>query len=684
MKTVFVSLIALTIAGQAHAQTAQPPAADNAPAPATTTDTTPHGDDIVVTATRSGDAIPIDLIGSSVTVIGDTDLQARQTRILSDVLRDVPGVAVNRTGGVGGLTQVRIRGGEGNHTLVFIDGIKADDPYNGEYDFATLLNDEASRVEVLRGQQSSLYGSDAIGGVISYTTLSGREKPGIMARVEGGSMGTVSAGARAAGVAGDTFDYALSSSYYRTDGYPEAPGGRRDLGSDSLGASAKTNWTPAPNFKVTAVGRYSLTKADLDDQAIAPTSPIVQGYPVITAVDTPGDRYRNRGWYGLVGAAWSLFDDAWTNSVSGALTDNKREFFGLSGRGFGDVGRRYRGSFDSTVRFGNDHVKNRFTLAADVERQEFRNTTPGGFADNGKHTLHTTGYVAQYDMTVDERLALGASARIDHYNLFQDAATYRATGSYLFATGTRIHAAYGTGIKAPTPGELFGYSDGLFIGNPDLKPETSRGWEAGVEQTFFAKAARIGATYFRNRFVDQIDVTYVFVPSSNSFLQQSFNNDVRTRQQGVEVYGSARLGDFRADATYTYLKAPQTISALAGPAPANGGFQPSVPIATQAVGRPKTVASVNLSYAPAALPLTATVTVRYSGRQRDYAFNADYSRLLVDLKAFTLVNLNVTYDINSHIQAFGRVENLIDRKYQEVFTFDTPGRAAYGGVRVKI
>ena len=680
MRTVSVSLLALALAGQAHAQSA--PNAD-APTPAATTDTTPRGNDIVVTATRSGDAIPIALIGSSVTVIDNADLQARQTRILSDVLRDVPGVAVNRTGGVGGFTQVRIRGGESNHTLVFIDGIKADDPYNGEYDFGTLLNDEASRVEVLRGQQSALYGSDAIGGVISYTTLSGREQPGYLARVEGGSMGTLSAGARAAGVSGDTLDYALSSSYYRTDGYPTAPGGSRDLGSNSLGATAKTNWTPAPNLKLTAVGRYSLTKAQLNDQAIAPTSPVVQGYRVITAIDTPGDRTRNRGWYGLLGAAWSLFDDAWTNSVSGALTDNRRDNYDLTGRSFGDVGRRYRGSFNSTVRFGNEHVKNRFTLATDVERQTFHNTTPGGFANTRSHRLDTTGTIAQYDLTVDDRLALGASARIDHFNLFRDVATYRATGSYLLRTGTRVHAAYGTGIKAPTPGELFGYSNGLFIGNPDLRPEKSKGWEAGVEQGF-GQAAKIGATYFRNRFTDQIDVTYVFVPATGAFLQQSYNNDVRTRQQGVEVYGSARVRAFRLDASYTYLKAPQTISALAGPPPAGGGFQPSGPIATQAVHRPKNIASVNLTYAPEALPLTATVTVRYTGRQRDYAFNADYSRLLVDLKAFTLVNLNATYDLNRHLQLFGRVENLLDRNYQEVFTFDTPGRAAYGGVRVKI
>jgi len=675
----FVSLLAIIVAGQAHAQSI---AYGDAGATTTPPDTAPSGDDIVVTATRSGDAIPINLIGSSVTVIDDRDLRDRQTRILSDVLRDVPGVAVNRAGAIGGLTEVRIRGAEGNHTLVFVDGIKVDDPYNGEYDFGTLLADENGRVEVLRGQQSSLYGSDAIGGVISYTTLSGRERPGYSVRAEGGSMGTFSGGARAAGVIGDQFDYALSASYYRTDGYPVAPEGKLDTGSKSLGATAKVNWTPAPNFKLTAVGRYSLTRADQNDQEIADTSPIVRGYPVITAIDTPGDRTRNRGWYGLIGASWDLFDGAWTNAASAAITDNKRDNQGPFGP-YGDVGRRYRTTFDSTVRFGNDHVKNRFTLGMDYEREEFRNTTPGTGVDRSQHALETFGYIASYDLTVDERLAIGASARIDHYSLFQDAATYRATASYLFPTGTRIHAAYGTGIKAPTPGELFGYSDGTYIGNPELQPEKSKGWEAGVEQAFLGQAAKIGATYFRNRFLNQIDTAYVFDPVSGNYLQQSYNESTRTRQQGVEVYASANVSDFRLDASYTYLKAPQIIDALAGPAPTDGSTQYPVPVRTQAVRRPKNIASVNVTYAPEALPFTATVTVRYNGRQRDYAFNADYNRLLVDLKAFTLVNLNATYDLGRHVQLFGRIENLLDKKYQEVFTFDTPGRAAYGGVRVK-
>jgi vitamin B12 transporter len=667
MKKTFATLVALIAATPAFAQS--DPASPTKDA---------NGDDIVVTATRSGDAIPADLLGSSVTVIDDKDLQARQTRFVVDVLRDVPGVAVNR--GIGGLSEVRIRGSEGNHTLVFIDGIKADDPYNAQYDFAGLLNDEASRVEVLRGQQSSLYGSDAIGGVISYTTLSGREAPGYSARIEGGTQGTVAGGARGAGVVGDTFDYALSGSYFRTDGFVVAPGGKLDTGSVNYGITGKVNWTPAPNFKLTTVGRYSFLHQELNDQEIAANSPIIQGYPITIAVDTPGDYTRNRVRYGLVGANWDLFDGAWTNAATAAITDSTRDYDGPFGPS-GSFGRRYRTTFNSTVRFGNDHVKNRFTLGMDWERQQFQNAT--ALADNSQHVLDTLGYVASYDLTVDDRLALGASARIDDYSLFRSAATYRFTGSYLFPTDTRIHAAYGTGIKAPAPTELFGYSAGNYIGNPNLKPEESKGWEAGIEQSLMNKAVTLGATYFRSRFTNQITSTLVLDPGSGTFIQSSFNNNVVSPQQGVEVIATVKLADFRVNANYTYLDAPQTIPVLVGNAPAGGGFQTAVPVVTQAARRARDIASLNITYEPKTVPLSTTLTIRYNGTQRDYAFNSGFQRLLVDLQSYVIVNLNASYDIGTHFQIFGRVENLVGEKYQEVFGYNSPGRSATGGVRVK-
>jgi vitamin B12 transporter len=623
---------------------------------------------IVVTATRSGDAISTRLLGSSVTVIDAAALENRQTRIISDVLRDVPGLAVSRTGAIGGLTQVRVRGAEGNHVLVLIDGIKASDAYAGEYDFGTLIADDAARIEVLRGQQSSLYGSDAIGGVINYITLSGAELPGLRMRAEGGSFGTYAGSARAAGVTG-TLDYALSASLYNTDGYPVARNGSRDVGSDSFGASAKATWAPIADFKVTAVGRYSRTRADTDNSSQV-SGPLF-GY----TVDSPGVYFRNDAYYGLLRAELTSLDGKWTNAVSGQIADTKRDGYSPSGRTSGNKGTRYRGSFESTLRFGSDAIRHRLTAAVDAEREVYQNTSPpSAFAFTGKRHADQVGIVGQYDVTIADRLALGASLRHDENQRFRDNTTYRVQGSYAFDMGLRIHAASGSGVKNPGFYELYGYSDGKFIGNPNLKPERSQGWEAGIEQRALGGRITLGATYFDNRFKDEIYVTYpapLFVPSPA-------NRTTSSKQRGVELSAQAKLPDgWRLDASYTYLDAPQLRTVLIGGRLTN--------FDGQAVRRARSIASANLTWAPPALPVEATLTVRYNGSQKDLAFtDPSFTPVLVTEKSFTLVNFNASYQLTRRLSLFGRVENLFDEKYEEIFSFATPGRAGYAGIRVAL
>ncbi|MBV9841938.1 MAG: TonB-dependent receptor [Sphingomonadaceae bacterium] len=662
------SLLALAIAAPALAQA-------NPDQP--TTDA--NGQTIVVTASRSGDAVPTDLLGASVTVIDDQQMQQRQTRVVSDVLRDVPGVAVSRAGAIGGLTQIRIRGAEANQTLVFIDGIKASDPYDDEYDFGTLVADEDAKIEVLRGQQSSLYGSDAIGGVINYITLTGAEAPGTKIRAEGGSMGTLSAGARTAGVSGN-LDYALTTSYIHTDGYPVAIGGNNDVGSNNLGASFKTIWTAAPNLHLTAVGRYSYTHAAADD------TDNVFGSPTFgLTIDTPGVHYNNTGLYGLLRGQLDLLDGRWTHAVTAQIADTKRTDFDVPDafspvagqpiiKANGDHGRRLKGSYESALRFGSDAVKHRVTFAVDAERESERTTFSTSGAFLGWRHRTNIGVVGEYDLTVNDRLALGASVRHDDNSRFADDTTFRVQGSYKFAEGTRIHAAYGTGVKAPSFGELFDFFAGRYIGNPDLKPEKSKGWEAGVEQSFDGDHVTVGATYFDNRLQDEISTIFTVVGSS------SINEPGRTRQRGVEAYAGAALGGgWRFDASYTYLHAPQPETVLPLIAPFTG-----TDVTAQAVRRARNIASASLSWAPEHQPFSANVTVRYNGRQNDLAFtDPSFVPALVRLRSFTLVNLNARWKLSDKVELFGRVENLLDRRYSEIFSFAAAGRAGYGGVRFR-
>jgi vitamin B12 transporter len=614
------------------------------------------GGDIIVTASRSGDPEPIDNIGASATLLDAQALDQRQTRIVSDILRDVPGVAVSRTGAIGGLTQVRIRGSEANHVLVLIDGIEVSDPYQGEYDFGTLIADPDARVEVLRGQQSSLYGSDAIGGVIQYITASGRETPGIALRAEGGSFDTASTAARIGGTSG-TADYALTGSYYHTGGSPTAIGGTRDVGSDSAGAGFKLNWQATGNFKLTAVGRYSYTDADTNDTDYDPTSPTF-GY----LIDSPGVRTRNQAFYGLIRGQLDLLDGRWTSGLQAQIADTKRDGFAGSDRTSGDKGTRYKGSFDSTIRFGEGSVKHRVTVAVDAEREEYQNTTPDpfGFTFNGRRSTENLGLVGEYGLNIGDAFAAGASIRRDFNNRFADSTTYRAQASYRFDTGTRIHAAAGSGMKNPGFFELFGYDDGRYIGNPNLKPERSEGWEAGIEQAF-GSIATIGATWFDNRLKDEIYTTY----PAPDFVATPANRTTKSKQRGLETYLSAHpTPQVRIDAAYTWLHARED--------------------GLEEVRRPKNIASINLSWTSKDDRFTATATARYNGQQTDLAYtDPSFIPLRVKLKDYTLVNLVAEYRLTKTLALFGRVENLFDDHYEEIFGVQTQGRGAYAGVRAR-
>lgn len=643
--TSTLSLIAIAVAAApAHARSDQGATTDEA------------GSAIVVTASRSGEGMRVDQLGSSVTAIDTRTIENRQTRALSDVLRDVPGVAVNRLGAIGGQTQLRIRGTEGNHFLTLIDGIEVSDPFNGEYDFGTLIASPQARMEVLRGQQSSLYGSDAIGGVVHYITLTGVEAPGISARAEAGSFETFSGDLRLAGVTGN-LDYAISGAYLHTGGSPTARFGTRDIGSDNVGVSGKLIWSPSDSFKLTGVVRYGYTDADFNNSEFDGTSPLYG-----TIVDSPDTYYTSRSFHGLLRAEFTALDGRWTNALTGQVTDTVRKSYVFGVRDGGSEGRRYKGSFESSLRFGTGAVVHRLTAAIDVEREEFRNTTPSPFVFQGQRDTDNIGFVGEYELLAGDAFSLGASVRHDENDRFDDATTFRIQSSYKLPTGTRIRGAYGTGVKNPGYYELYGFSDGVFIGNPDLRPEKSKGWEAGIEQTIGGDRATVGVTYFDNKLKGEIFTTF---PPPN-FLATPANRTTTSKQRGVEVFASARpIPQIELDLAYTWLKARE-----------NG--------TTVEVRRPKHVASFNATVYSPDERFSSTLTVRYNGRQTDVAFLDPifFAPTTVSLKEYVLVNLNANYKLTDAISVFARVENLADEDYEEVFSYRTQGRSAYAGVRL--
>lgn len=635
---------------------------------------------VIVTGTRASGGVEPARLGSSVTVIGEQAMQDRQVRIVSDVLRDVPGFAVSRTGAVGGLTSVRVRGTEGNHVLTLIDGIEAADPFQGEYDFGQLLGDDVARIEILRGPQSALYGSDAIAGVINYITPSAAEQPGGRVRVEAGSHRTFG-GAGRYGVVLGPLDLVLNANVQTTDGYvtQTLPGGRRKVGAELETLSAKAAWQVSHALRLRGLVRYANTHAETNGSSFG-----------VGQVDSPGTYADAKSLLYFAGADLELLDGAWTHSLSFQGLDADRDAYDANRRSGGNEGVRRKASYATTYKLAAGDLLHRLTAAVDREEETFQNTSPpSAGADTTRRSIENTGLVAQYDLEIGDRAGLGGAIRHDANDAFADATTWKAHGFWRLNENVRLRAAAGTGIKNPSQTELFGFNATgpfPFRGNPDLKPETSESWEAGVDLTLLDGRVRLGATYFDARLKDEI-FTYFGGPGLPSACaapppgtSTTCNRGFKSRQHGVELFGDVAVTDrLTLSGAYTDLTARE-----------NG---------LEEIRRAPHIGSANLTWRSLDGRATVNLNVRYNGRQLDANFSGietPFPASLPDVKparganagrvilpAFTLVNVAASYDIDDHVEIYGRVENLLSEDYYEVFAFPTDGRAAYVGARVK-
>lgn len=599
--------------------------------------------EISVTANRVPTAA--DATGSALTVITADELQQRQTQILSDVLRTVPGVAVNRTGPMGTLTQVRIRGSEGNQTLVLIDGIEVNDPASGsEYDFAHLLAGDIERVEVLRGPQSALYGSDAVGGVINIVTRRGNGAPSLSAAVEGGSFGTW-AGRVTAGTGNDRYDVAVSAQGVRSTGVSVAD---RRLGNDEKDGyrngtlTAKAAVRPTGSTELAVVGRYTRFDTDTD------------GFTGGRGAVDDGTSTTGKQVFGRVQGKAVFLDGHWEHIAGLSYGRQQRAYRDARGQSTSTYeGRKTKLDYQTNLSFATGPAAH--VLTAGVEHEDDTGITRSSYS-NFDRTIGSTGLVGQYKLDLFERLTLTGSVRRDDNDLFQDATTWRGTAAYRMEdTGTKLRASYGTGVKNPTLFELYGYT-ATYSGNPDLKPEKGRGWDVGVDQALWGKRVVADATWFNQRIRDLITGTG----------RTSINMAGESRVQGVELGLTVEPVDgLTLRGSYTWTEGEDSTGA-------------------ELVRRPKHLASLNANYRFLEDRANANIGIVYNGRTSDWAYDAFYNRQPVSLTPYTLVNLSGSYKLTDRVEAFGRIENLTDRHYQEVWTYGAAGRAGYLGLRLAL
>ncbi|MFD1704337.1 TonB-dependent receptor plug domain-containing protein [Methylopila henanensis] len=638
---------------------AQAPAADEATAL----------EEVSVTANRVEG--PQAAIGSAVSSISGEELEKRQIRVVSDVLREMPGVAVNRTGPVGALTQIRIRGSEGNQTLVLIDGIEMNDPgMSGEFDFANLLALEVDRVDVLRGPQSALYGSDAAGGVVNIVTRKGDGKPSFRGQVEGGSFGTLNGSAAVSG-GDEAYDYLFATQMFHADGISIAKSrdawnaGFRDRdGYESGTALAKVSVRPSDMFEVTGVARYTGFRADRDGFG----SPLAD--PSYSASVESGDRERGQQFFGRVQGKATLLEGAWDHVLGLSYTNQDRRNYDVDDvRTSSTLGEMAKIDYQTNYRFSTEgglpatHV---LTFGADSQRDHIVSRSiyqepPFGTSGPVRKSIVNSGLVAQHQIGLFDSLFVTGSLRHDFNERFKDETTYRLASAYTFArTGTKLRASFGTGVKNPTLLELYGFY-GDFRGNSDLTPEKTRGWDVGFDQPLWGDQIVADATYFQQRVSDLISSAY----DAASGRSTPVNLPGTSRIKGVELGLTVRpVEGLSIRAAYTY----------------SDGDDPN---GDQLVRRPRHIGSLNANYVFLDGKANVNAGLVYNGRQKDYRFlNAAPWRETIGLKAYTLVNVAGSYKIHANTEVYGRIENLFDKKYEEVFTYNTPGRAAYGGLKV--
>jgi vitamin B12 transporter len=610
---------------------------------------------VLVTASRT----PVDVsrVGSSYSVISREDLERRQIVYVADALRDVPGFAVSSVGSSGSQKQIRVRGAEANQVKVFIDGVEANDPASGdEFLFEQLLATEVERIEVVRGPQSALWGSDALAGVVNVITRRRSEPFSTSGYLEAGSFDTSHAGAHLS-ASGQVFDLNAGISHLSTDGTNISREGDEDDGSSNITFNLNAGAQLSDRTRLEFFARHTDTETDFDLTDF-----------VSTGLPADADRVTDATQeYLRVSALTSAFGGRWTHRVSLTSLETNNENFD-SAVSIGSTAAEKLGLYYQTTVALTDSDTHRLTFAVDREEQKFFQrgpATPFG-NPNQDQALDTTGYVIEYQGLDLGAFTVSAALRHDDNSDFDDIDTYRLTGSYLFdSTQTRLHVSVGTGQKSPTFVDRFGFFSDEFVGNPNVRPEKSEGWEIGFEQPFRNDNLSIAATYFNEQLEDEID-GFVFDPST--FLFTSANRPGTSDRAGLELSLRADLAEnLDLSASYTYTDSTELASL---------GEE------VDEVRRPEDMLALNLHYVPTSR-IGINLNVSYTGSQEDIIFPPfPQPSARVQLEGYTLVNIAATFRLTSTLQLVGRIENLLDEEYEDVVGFSTPGIGAYFGVRV--
>lgn len=576
-------------------------------------------------------------VGASVTVLKGEELRARGFVTAGEALRFVPGVMVNRNASSGSLTQVRIRGSEANATLVTVDGVQSQRLDFGDFDWADFLLEDIDRIEVVRGPQSGISGANASSGVIAIFTKSGKglKKPEAEYRVEGGTQNSHRESASFRGQFG-AFYGAVTVQNKETQGYNIARTGTETDPNRAKIATAKGGFDVG-NLNIEGFVRYVDRAVQYDPEF---SIPITDGYGY--------DQFRSTT--SRIAATHTAFDGRLVQRVSASHVEDKFNseigfgpFISKANADFAD----YKGTlrYDTSLFGGEQHS---FTILLDRAQEHYEHNF-GANADRNRR-----GVAAEHVVSFPWDFTFTGAVRQDYNDAFSDYMTWRFTGAQrIAATGTKFHSSVGKAATNPTFVDQFGFFPG-FVGNPDLKPETSIGWDFGITQDWLRNGKLITDVTFFGQ-----DVTDLIAQVGISPVNLA---GVSTRK-GIESSLKWIPTDlFLFDATYTYTDAKK-------------------PDDQVEIRRPRHVASMNFTAFSPDRRGRATFGAAYNGKMQDG--DTFFLPGRVTLPAYSVVNMILSYDVTKTTTVYVRAENLFDKSYEENFSYRAPGFTAYGGMRVK-
>lgn len=614
-------------------------------------------DPIVVTATRL--PTPASQLASSVTVITAEEIEAKQWRTLPEALREVPGLNVVQTGGPGGQTSLFMRGTNSNHTKVLLDGIDVSDPSapSGNVDLSQFLTADIERIEVLRGPQSGLYGSDAIGGVVNIITKRGQGPLRMTGMVEGGSFGTFNQAASARGETGRV-NYALNVAHDRSTASEVTPqrllaAGQRRLNelSDNLTVSTRLGAALSEDIEASLVARATQTDLHLVNDRYDPAS-----YSMV--IDDKHGSNENNDYFTRGSIRQTLFGGRFDHEAGIAYSHYRRRATDAD-----EAIAYYRGSRVKADWQGNLYLTpgQILTFGAETQRDEIDNSGffSGATNDSNAHVSSQAGF-AQLQSNWSERVVNAFSLRYDDHDAFGGRATWRVAPALLIPeTGSKVKASVGTGFKAPSLDQLYSTYNypayGSYTkGNPDLKPERSLGYDIGFEQEI--AGLKFGSSYFYNRIKNLISTVFAYPEST-------YINVSKAKIRGVENFIAFNpVDDLTLRGDYTYTLAENEDTGL------------------ELLRRPKHKASASATWA-ATEKTRFSASLIYAGGWVDVSRFGDVPRL--QNGGYVTVNLAASYDMTDSLTAFGRVTNLLDRKVENPDGYLQPGAGVFAGIRAR-